>query len=524
MMKLALTVYELEQAPNVTVFPFVSQAMGVSFSTGPGGYDHLIATVPMSSGDAFIYYDMFPGRKVVLSDGAFKAFEGRIERTALVDVGLRIDAFGFQRALHDVLYTGIWSTQRYDTWRIIDENEQAAWTPAKYYTDFNGRLYISLRAGESYVQGTDAGGVVWHMPNLGDNNPVEIEYTCDFNLPAGWVAALDTYDEGYTNANQDADLTSDGTGTYTKTLTASRELVSFTIFNSSGTDPYTNTGETDDYYLEIIDLRIRGTANDSVYADEIVKALVAYVNGINSGQLSAVTGLVWSPNIDMPELVYEDDVPARIISDLSAMGDDSSPVDLWEWAVWEDQRLQFWDVGTYGLDWYADVDSLNVSQDLDTMNNSVYGIYRGTRGRIARTAHDVDTASQTKNGIVRHAAVDSGGTDLSLTNTMVDARLADNKDMSSRGTITIPRVFNSSGGLLPLYHVRAGDTMNIRNIPPSLGSGVDKLRTFRISRTQYDAETDTLMVTPEFDAPSLEAMVAQSTAFDFPRRFTRRRR
>ena len=53
-------------------------AEGVTFDTDEHGYANLTAFIPMSLELSYFYYDSIPLAHVVLGDGAFHAFEGRI--------------------------------------------------------------------------------------------------------------------------------------------------------------------------------------------------------------------------------------------------------------------------------------------------------------------------------------------------------------------------------------------------------------------------------------------------------------
>ena len=52
----------------------------------------------------------------------------------------------------------------------------------------------------------------------------------------------------------------------------------------------------------------------------------------------------------------------------------------------------------------------------------------------------------------------------------------------------------------------------MRAVPSGLGTTVDRLRTIRISRTDYDADADQLTLEPETPIPTLEAALAREEA------------
>ena len=49
----------------------------------------------------------------------------------------------------------------------------------------------------------------------------------------------------------------------------------------------------------------------------------------------------------------------------------------------------------------------------------------------------------------------------------------------------------------------------MRNLPPDVSSGLDRVRTFRISHTAYDSLAQTLEIEPEAPTPTLETMLAR---------------
>jgi hypothetical protein len=248
-----------------------------------------------------------------------------------------------------------------------------------------------------------------------------------------------------------------------------------------------------------------------IYADEIVKDVVATVNALNSNQLSSNTTLIQSPGLDLLDEVYEDMLPSDILDYLAALGDNASPPRQWEWKVWEDQRLAFQPQGN-GRTWYVDVTDLEVVRTLEDVYNSVYAVYQDASNRKLRTAANTDTASINKYGITRQRAMHASTTSNTQATTQRDAALQDQKDPKPRAGITFSAVYDAGGGRYPLTEVRAGDTFVLRNLPPTLSSTVDRIRSFRLSRTTYDADKNTLTVEPEAALPTLDFMLARGAA------------
>jgi hypothetical protein len=65
---------------------------------------------------------------------------------------------------------------------------------------------------------------------------------------------------------------------------------------------------------------------------------------------------------------------------------------------------------------------------------------------------------------------------------------------------------------MPLYAMRAGDTVTMRNLPPTLSTAVDRIRTFTVGETSYDAAEDRLDIAPSDPVPTLVTLVARREA------------
>ncbi len=70
-------------------------------------------------------------------------------------------------------------------------------------------------------------------------------------------------------------------------------------------------------------------------------------------------------------------------------------------------------------------------------------------------------------------------------------------------------LYTESGAAAHLWQMRARDTLTIRNLPPAAGTALDKIRKFRVSRTRYDVDANTLEPTPELPVPSVQVLLAQ---------------
>lgn len=242
-----------------------------------------------------------------------------------------------------------------------------------------------------------------------------------------------------------------------------------------------------------------------VYADEIAKDIVAGVAAVNSTQLSSNATLIQSPGVDLLDEVYEDQYGADVLDYLASRGDTS--LRRWEWAVWDDRRLTFQPHGS-GRTWYVDITDLEVIRTLENLANSVYATYQDPTGRILRSATNADSFSVSKYGLTRRQVAPASTTLVAQARIHRDTILADQKDPLPQARIAFDAVYDATGGKHLLAEVRAGDIFVIRNLPPTLSSSIDRIRTFRLTRTDYDLDTGVLTVEPEAPLPTLEAQLA----------------
>jgi hypothetical protein len=247
-----------------------------------------------------------------------------------------------------------------------------------------------------------------------------------------------------------------------------------------------------------------------IYADEIVDDLISTVSALNSTQLQPDTTQVTSPALDLFNESYADQPPSAILDHLIGLGDNQATPSPWEWGVTGLRQLYYRVAGSVGQTWYVDVTALEVQRSLDTVFNSAYAIYQEASGRTLRGAVATDAASVTQRAITRTHAVSATTTSLTQANVQRDASLADDADPPPRFGITFTAVYNSVGGRAPLWMPRAGDTIVIRNLPPTISVAIDQVRTFRIARTTCDLIARTLTVEPLVPLPRMAALLARA--------------
>lgn len=504
----------LDAPDGVLLFDLSGLAHNVTATTNGHGFATLTANMDLPLSGAFGLYDRPGLPHVVLADGAEIVFEGRLEDVAITDLGARLTAFGYWRALSDVIYTALWSDTRVSEWRAIRKEDVLYRAPDLYQMDTNNRLYITPAKGNTFRNGIDMGSLVYEAPSQGQRDIARVSFTYELLAPANWRARLTRYDNGFTGGAVEWYLDATGsaqTGTVTQNLASPAEIVVFDLLNNTGSG-VTLTAETGEYYLKITNVRVMSTTASTVTVDAIAAALATYVHGANSSQLSAASTLIAAPGLDLTDEVYQDAYPADILTRLAGLGDNQTPPRQWEVGVWESRLLHLRQRGSAGRAWYVDAGSLDMERSLATLSNAVYGVYQDADNRVRRTEISVDTGSIVRFALTRQAAVAAQTTSSTQAGVQRDAYLADHATPPTRSGIMIAALYDAGGGRWPLWAARSGDTITIRNLPPTLSLDVDRIRTFRIAETSYSCDTDVLSVTPELPRPSLEVLVARNAA------------
>lgn len=503
MTKLQLAIYA--RSTDLLLADWSERAEDVKVETGEHGFGTLTAVIPLPPVEAFRWYSRSDAPLVRLNDGPVAVWEGRLEDPALLATGIRITALGSWRALSDVPYSAVWSDTRVDAWiRGLDGSGFNA-TPDRFQFDGNDRLYIAPRKGELHDP-ANIGLIGYAGVDGGARQLVALDFDYAFAAPADWDVFVERRDDAWTTLSTEWTLTGDGTtqtGTETLTFTGSDRLV-FGMHYTTGTADY--TGETGDVYLEVTNVRVRTTTGD-VSPDAIATALAAYVAGVNASHLSSSTRSIEATGLDLMDEVYEDMLPGDILTRLARLGDGAGLP--WEVGVQQGQRLYLRPRGSAGRTWYVDAEELEVERSLDPLVNSAYATYQASGGTL-RTAIASNTASIRRSGLTRRRSYRARTTDVTQAETERDAFLSDRVRPIPRAGVTLDVLRDATGALWPLWSARNGDTITIRNLPPTPAGSIDRIRTFRISETRYQPQGDRLMVVPESPIPSLDILLARA--------------
>ena len=488
---------------DLTVRSAAPYGGGLRFGSNQHGYAQLDAPfIPMRDVDAFKVYDWPATAHAVVSNTAGQAiYEGRVEAKQILDGGVRLTAFGYWRALSDAPYTGLWSVDTSADWRPVPNGSLTNRNSSRFTFDNNNRLFVATQKNSVY-SASMAGAQIYYAPDGGERDFSEVVFSYDFNMSASWTARMVSATADLSGTSTEWSLVGTGatqTGTITQAITANRQAIMFEIANTSG-GSVTETAETGDKYLKITGMRLKSHSG-SILASDIVVDMVGFVNGVNSTQLDDATVLIHATTTDLHHVLYHDVYPAAALDELAGLSG-------FEVGVWAGRQVHFRELDSEIHTMYIDVSRLEIEQDVDTVRNDVYGVYRDANGRLLRTASNNNGGNVTRLGIYRRAAASVNTANQTEAEAGRDVVLAARGDYTVRANVEFDRIFNENGAAFPLGEVRSGWTVIMRNLPPTLTPGIDNIRSFRVRAAVYDAGRNTLSVEPEVPVPTLVTLTA----------------
>jgi hypothetical protein len=509
-MRLSLTVHAHPAGPLIADWSPVARR--VSFSTGPHGFERCSGFVPMPLHESFSWYDRAGMPHLVVTAHGGVVWEGRLEDVAIVPGGIEFSAFGYWRAYTDLVYTSFWSSTAMHQFRQVNSDEVAGYTPHRYEFDTNNRVYIAPVKDTNYTGGTHFGALAWRVPDRSRRDIDTVSFFYLLDLPADWVAELYGYDENFTGAEllwQEISSGSVISGSAAASFMYAKPILVARLFYN-GASPTTYSGETGDSYFRLTAVEMRSQAAP-IYADHIAADLVDYAYALNGSRRQVIDdkSLISAPGVALKDEVYEDRYPYTILDQLAAIGDSSTPPRRYEVGVFEGRRLHFRPRGAAGRAWHVDAGALEVERTLDPVINAAYTTYRDSRLFPLRTDTLIDNRARDRFGVLRLGAVEATTTSQLQAEIQRDAHVTDWSNPPPRSSLSCSRLFDAWGAAVPLWGPRSGDTVTIRNLPPTVSPGIDSIRTFRIARTEYDIDADRLTIEPEVPPPTLPVIVAQ---------------
>lgn len=242
-------------------------------------------------------------------------------------------------------------------------------------------------------------------------------------------------------------------------------------------------------------------------ADQIIRDIVEVTNANNPQFLSDSIAGIQSSEIDIPNANYQNQYPDAIVDTLAGLGDSQDPPRRWEAKVWA--GVLYYQPRGGNRIWFVYASDLSVEKSFDDLYNSAYGTFTDGEGRTQVTTTAENSASQDLYDIRREVVVDVNADSSGPVAIQRDVTLQDLSTPTPRSSIRFRRVFTAEFGQLPLSEVRDGDTIVVQGLWPFFGPDIDRVRTFRIARTQYDVDNNELVVEPESLPPELDFLLAR---------------
>ena len=474
--------------------------------TTVNGFGELQATLRLQLAGAYQLYRQSVMHAVIWSGGLTPIWEGRIEHAALLhgaQSSVRLIGYGYWRALSDVLITELWSAVNIRDWRILQPIERPDAFPDRFAISTDDGLRIAPRKGEVFgsTGGFKVCWAVYGIPSGATRGITTLTFDWRFIAPASWNAEIRSDTAIIFARTGDGGLQA---GSETISIDPATSQLQALLFNF-GADS-ANIFETGNIYFELRNVRVV-TNLAAVNGRDIMRATVQTVATRNPTQLSASTDLIQlGASFDLRTFIATDITAMDVLTSIAVAGGPSGG--QMEVAVWEGQRVVFRPLGSTAQSWYVDAAELNLEQSLDSVATSVYARYKDTRGRTLRTAVATDAAAVAQRGVSRSAMVSVDTATAAEANSARDTALAASATPAPTAMLRIARVYTATGAQMPVWSVRAGDTLTIRNLPLSLGADVDQVRTVRIARTSVDLFTNELSVELAAPPPSLPAIIA----------------
>lgn len=478
----------------------------LAFAYDKHGCAELETTLRINQADAYALYDRPALPYVSVCYAGAVIWAGRLTVPTIGMRTTKLTARGYWDAFTDNPYTALWSTTSVTEFRPMLNTERGTAFPDRYTVDTNNRISIAANKGETLGTTTTAkyGYMVYIAPDQGERLITNISFDYSFSSQSNWQVGLQTYNTGWSLTATPWSLNGAGAGTVTgsQSLTLGTPVERFAFYLFYNAANAVVTAETGDIFLRITNVRITTQATP-VYGSDIASALAAYAETIND-QLSAV--ITTASTLDLRDEIYEDALPADIISRVASIDDARAYVD---------EHGVFWYGQTATGRWQLDIADLEIERPLDRVRNRAYGVYQDASGRTLRTADADNTVSQVRYGVVRTTPVSASSSNATQVGTQRDTALADTASPAPRASLTVRRVLDSLGRPTLPHLPRPGDLAILPSLPPTLTTEVDQIRSFVIGRVAVSlsrGQSPKVTIEPNEPTPSLTTLLARTEA------------
>jgi hypothetical protein len=492
MTKLSATIYNSTATTTLAV-GITREPYAMTFSHGQHGCESCTLRYQVPAYEALKLLSGGSVYHVVISALGAPVWSGRAENVNIIDDGVEIVAYGYWRALLDQPYTTLWTDTSVSGWRPILSTEMSDRYQSRWTYDTQNRIFITANTGDTFGNSPYIVGSMYYAVPSGSSRTItaiDFDFVCDF---AGtWVVGLERLDASFTSLTQPWTRSTTGTGSQSLTFTGCNGLNFFMYYNGANA---VNTAETGRNYLRITNLRVKTTTSSTVTPTDIIGDMTSLAPALAS------SSQVGTNTIDLKDVVFEDQYPGDIIEYLTSLGDASG--NRWEAGVNENRELYYRSMGSTAREWQADLLEVDFARSISEMWNSVYAVYKDASGVALRGTASTDSTSVNTWGITRKLALTTDTTNSTQANYHRDVALADRKNPAIKTQLRINPV-----GWADLWAIKAGDYINIRNLPPMFQNYTNVTR-FRIARSEFDAASNSLTLETESPLATLDFVVAR---------------
>lgn len=519
--------WSLTPKPDWLAIPDEEHFYGLRYSTSmPGGYAD--CSFKLRRDPRFDYPDLGFYNRVTIYTGPKVVWDGEIRSIGQNKNGdgheLEIRCLGHNTILSDAPYNRVWADSRYGMWYI---NEVVTTNKfEKYIVDNNNRLMIATKKDVSYDNTFQA---IWlyDLPFTADLI-ARVEYDYDVVIPAAsnFKAQLLSHSNQGRTADQAilTNITATGSATgQSVNLGTSRQFLSWRFFVDSAV-PYVETGADGTNYAKLTNITVKtttGSINAQIIGQDIVSKYSAAAYGLSSDN-----GFVSAVMLDLSPIAFDEDWTAEdVLNMVAEMGDGSTPPKPVGWYIFDDKKLYLETLDYTNVKYLLDRDDaeISVQGDIQAAYQQAFARYQNAIGRVVRTAtRDVftdviTTLSDPWSGRKRIKPLDAQFTTSSgRAQSWADLWLVRNGLPIGKTSYTVKGGYISDryGQMIPLAEVRADGLLEVPRFKafeaavPSATDVRDRVSVDYLVYTEYDYDSDTLVMTPGEPSPTFQRQLA----------------
>lgn len=523
----------------------------LSFSSAlPGGFQTADITLSAPGYQAEWWYQIMLSADIQILEAGEIIWEGRVNTIKFGRQTVYLGCMGYWIALTDLINYGFWTAYGAEGWKLATPDLHVIASDANFEKEgfdvsTEGALVVYAEGALSQNKFVSA---IWtKFPDISGANTPQVAPRGIHRIKGHIEAAggIETLNDFYLYVTDNPYIDALGSWTLIKSWTGGGAIdEDFDINVSYGVDSYavmflvkytsaTPQGGTPGVFIVLTDLELRATRSDDdsgiISAKKILKTLIAGDSnlGFSSPEhlvLSTETLYIEDPANEILPYSVENKNVQEIATQLGLYGDNSANPKEWSPAVWGRKRFHFapkntdvlhWIVSKYGL---SD-EGAEFERSLENFWAEVYAVHKGLKGRDRWTTVKDDAINKEVMPLYRRLQFTTNVVQAAVADKIRDAQYDYSKLPPQQASITISgHIMNSAGVLCPLWRVRAGDFLQIRDLTPSYcESAIDAtdisnpLRTFYIRETKYDLTNNELTITPDFPASRLDVLIARLT-------------